>query len=189
MSIHSSTSNPVRRRPAAAVITVAITLMFAALAISALAFAAPKPAQKAPVWPPPISAEEMTLLSEVREIAVTLRAPCCPELTVAQHDSPTTLLMKKEIREMLLAGKGRGEIVSALAGKYGDVILGTSTTPILMWALYGAPVALSLLLVWLLTRMVRGRKDRTPELLHLEDEIWERRMRKEDERKGLRKVS
>ncbi len=152
---------------------VAFVLGIAAVAVLASAiWAAASPKQKAAQWPPLVSVEEMELLKQVRVIALTLRAPCCPELSVAQHDSPQTLAMKRDIREMLVQGKGRSAIVSALVEKYGDSIVGGSSGQGWGWAMYVAPPALALLLVVLLGRFMATRRGKSPQVLHLQDDRW-----------------
>jgi len=147
-----------------------LALLATALAATALALAAPQPKAKAAQWPPPVSAEEMELQRQVREIAVTLRAPCCPELTVAQHDSPVTLEMKKTMHDMLEQGKSRRQVVNALAEKYGPVIFPKPKIATMDVLLYGAPPLLALLLVWAIWKHLRLR--RRPEVLHLNDDRW-----------------
>jgi cytochrome c-type biogenesis protein CcmH/NrfF len=148
----------------------ALTLLAALLAVTAFTFAAAaKPAPKAAVWPPPVPAEELDMQRQVREIALTLRAPCCPTLTVAQHDSPVTLEMKREIREMIVQGKSRRQIVNALVAKYGKGILPPAVAASDL-AIYGGLAALAIVLIWAVASHIRGR--RMPEVLHLGDDRW-----------------
>jgi cytochrome c-type biogenesis protein CcmH/NrfF len=113
------------------------------------------------------AASEKEIQKEVREIASLLRAPCCPSLTVSQHNSPTTMKMKREIAEMLRAGKSRNAIIKELKATYGDEI----APPLIptLWVPYlliGGPVIglglLALLGYWLLKR------ERSPTVLHME---------------------
>ncbi|MBI3447456.1 MAG: cytochrome c-type biogenesis protein CcmH [Acidobacteria bacterium] len=149
----------------------AFVLLAAVVVATTLAYPATKPAPKPATWPPQISAEEMDVLKQVREIAVTLRSPCHPELTVAQHDSPVTLAMKAEIREMIVAGKGRRAIVAALVDKYGAGILPKeiATTDL---ALIAGVSIFALILLWAVWSHLRTRK--RPEVLHLADARWEK---------------
>jgi cytochrome c-type biogenesis protein CcmH/NrfF len=142
-------------------------MLAALLAFTTLSFPA-KPAPKPAQWPPALTAEEMDLERQVREIAVTLRAPCCPELTLAQHDSPVTMEMKARIKEMVREGKSRRQIVNALVAKYGDVILPKAAGMETM--LYVLPPLLAVVLVWAVWRHLRSR--RKPEVLHLNDDRW-----------------
>jgi cytochrome c-type biogenesis protein CcmH/NrfF len=116
-----------------------------------------------------MSAEEQELQKKVREIALTLRAPCCPELTLAQHDSPQTLAIKREIRDMLKEGKGRGEIVSTLRARYGNAITGgivaSSWRPILI---IGGSV-LGLVVILLVARWMMFHEK---EPMHLDEGHW-----------------
>lgn len=147
----------------------AFVLLAAVVVATSLAYPAAKPAPKPATWPPQISAEELDLQRQVREIAVTLRSPCHPELTVAQHDSPVTLAMKSEIRDMIVAGKGRRAIVATLVDKYGEGILPKeiATTDL---ALIAGVSILALVLLWAVWSNLRTRK--RPEVLHLDDSRW-----------------
>ena len=93
--------------------------------------------------------DDMAIQKRIQEIGLKLNAPCCPNLTVAQHESPTTLQMKKEIRAMLLGGKTEGEILDAKKAKYGEAVLAES--PLGGWKLWtivgGALVALALVIL------------------------------------------
>jgi cytochrome c-type biogenesis protein CcmH/NrfF len=147
-----------------------LAAVLAALAVTTLTFPAAKPAAKAAQWPPPVSAEEMDLQRQIRDIAVDLRAPCCPELTVAQHDSPVTIEMKKLMHDMLQQGKSRRQIVSALQEKYGDVIFPKSKIAGTDLLLYVGVPGLVLAIVWAVWWHLRSR--RKPEVLHLADDRW-----------------
>jgi cytochrome c-type biogenesis protein CcmH/NrfF len=117
----------------------------------------------------PVSPEETEILEEVRAIASMLRAPCCPNLTVSQHNSPTTIKMKGEIEAMVRAGKGRSAIIAELKAEYGEVI-----APSMLPALYkpylyvGGPI-LGLLILALMGRWL-FRHERTPTVLHMVQE-------------------
>ncbi len=119
-------------------------------------------------WPPGQTPEEAMLEKQVREIAVLLRAPCCPHLNAAQHHSPETLAMKRDIREMLRAGEGRRAIINALKAKYGEQIA-PSLIPELWkpWVYWGSPVV-GLLLLVLLGRWMMSR-GKSLAVLHMEE--------------------
>ena len=111
--------------------------------------------------------EDREVQKEVREIATMLRAPCCPNLTVSQHNSPVTMKMKREITEMVKAGKGKSEIVATLRAEYGEVIA-PSIIPEL-WKPYlwvGVPIVLLALLA-LLGRWLTAH-EKAPTVLHME---------------------
>ena len=147
-----------------------LALLATTLAVMTLSFAAAKPAPKAAQWPPPVSAEEIDLIKQVREISLTMRAPCCPTLTVAQHDSPVTLEMKKRIHDMIQQGKSHRQIVNALVDKYGEVVLPPPAVAGTDLALYGGLATLALVLIWAVWTHLRG--SRKPEVLHLGDDRW-----------------
>lgn len=148
-----------------------IILVIAAVsAFTSPVWAASRPStQKGAVWPPPVSAEELDLQRQVAEIAATLKAPCCPNLTVAQHDSPTTLAMKREIHDMLKQGKGRGEIVAALKTKYGDNITGSVISTNRKLILWSGAILASLLVVAIIARFMWTHEK---EPVHLDQGHW-----------------
>lgn len=119
-------------------------------------------------WPPAQVSDEANLEKQAREIAELLRAPCCPHLNAAQHHSPETLAMRREIREMLEAGEGRRAIIKALKAKYGDQIA-PGLIPELWkpWVYWGGPVV-GLLLLVLLGRWM-GSRQKSLSVLHVEE--------------------
>lgn len=164
-----------KRHPAPSRILLAILAALAVLASATGAAGAAKPGGKAAVWPPPVSEEEMKLDKQVREIAVGLRAPCCPELTLAQHDSPLTLEMKRYMKDLLRAGKSKREVVSALEGKYGKGIYAPISAA--SWKPVVVIASPFLLLIGIVVALHVARR-RRPEVLHLEDSRWAEQARK-----------
>ena len=155
-------------RPGRTVKALAATLISLTFIVVAVTFAWPAPEQKSGQWPPPMSAEEMDLQRRVNEIAKDLKAPCCPNLTVAQHDSPTTLAIKREMHDMLKEGKSRAEIIAALKAKYGDsIVAAPAIAPWLLYTILGSIAGLGVILLvswWML------RHESEPH--HLDEGHW-----------------
>jgi len=58
-----------------------------------------------------------------REIERSLIAPCCWSQPVAQHYSEAADQIRKEVRELLAAGKSKQEILDYYVSRYGERIL------------------------------------------------------------------
>lgn len=155
-----------RARRIALVVAACLAACFAA-AISLSWSAGPEQAS------PEALAKEREVQKEVRAIGSMLHAPCCPNLTVSGHNSPTTIKMKREIAEMVRAGMGRSEIIAKLKVEYGDVIA-PSIIPALWkpYLLIGGPI-LGLGLLFLLGRWILAH-ERAPIALHMQDSADER---------------
>ncbi len=66
--------------------------------------------------PTPVSKEE-------HEIEDMLIAPCCWTQPVSQHYSEVSEKIRKEVHEMIAAGKSRDEILNHFVSQYGERIL------------------------------------------------------------------
>lgn len=60
---------------------------------------------------------------QVRYIAQSLRCPQCEWLSAWESNSESALIMREEIREMVLQGMTRDEIVGSYVVRYGESIL------------------------------------------------------------------
>ena len=60
-----------------------------------------------------------------REIEDKLIAPCCWSQPVSQHDSEASQKIKREVAEMLAAGKSQDQIIDHFVAEYGERILVT----------------------------------------------------------------
>jgi len=96
---------------------------------------------------------------QTRYVALTheLRCMQCQNESIA--DSPVDLAadLRREVREMLLAGKSDEEVRAWMAARYGEFIL---FRPRFSWRnawLWGAPGALLLIGAFVVWRVVRGR--------------------------------
>jgi cytochrome c-type biogenesis protein CcmH len=58
-----------------------------------------------------------------REIEDKLIAPCCWSQPVSQHDSEASRKIKREVAEMLAAGKSQDQIIEHFVSEYGERIL------------------------------------------------------------------
>jgi cytochrome c-type biogenesis protein CcmH len=69
------------------------------------------------------SAAAADLEAEAKLIEEKLMAPCCMTNTVAVHESGVSYQMRRQIREMLAAGRGEAEILDFYVDEYGPQIL------------------------------------------------------------------
>jgi cytochrome c-type biogenesis protein CcmH len=76
------------------------------------------------VWAVPSSGPQPAPVSEKeREIEDLLIAPCCWTQPVSQHYSEAAETIRKEVHEMVAAGKSRDEILNYYVSRYGERIL------------------------------------------------------------------
>jgi cytochrome c-type biogenesis protein CcmH len=94
--------------------------------------------------------------TEAHGIDQLLMAPCCWGGTVAEHSSEASMNVKREVREMLAAGKSRAEILAAFERKYGERVLAmpkASAFGVWVWILPVVLLAAGLAFVtWVLRR-------------------------------------
>lgn len=85
-----------------------------------------------------------------------MRCPKCQNQNLAGSDSPISADLRRELYEMIKAGKSDKEIVDFMVDRYGDFILYRPRVTPVTYALWGAPVALlvigSITLIMILRR-------------------------------------
>ena len=69
------------------------------------------------------SAGAFSAADPAREIEDKLIAPCCWSQPVSQHDSEASEKIKREVVEMLAAGKSQDQIIEHFVAEYGERIL------------------------------------------------------------------
>jgi len=87
-----------------------------------------------PVWAEPV--KEDPLDREVLEIAKDLRCTVCQNQPVAESNADLAKDMRQIIREQLVAGKSREEIMDYFVARYGDYVLmkpPTERAGLLLW--------------------------------------------------------
>ena len=73
--------------------------------------------------PPSVARSQEDLEQEVRQIASLLRCPVCQNLSVADSPSELAQEMRGLIKERLLKGESREEVVAYFVSKYGEWVL------------------------------------------------------------------
>jgi cytochrome c-type biogenesis protein CcmH len=85
-----------------------------------------------------------------------MRCPKCQNQNLAGSDSPISADLRRELYEMIKAGKSDKEIVDFMVARYGDFILYRPRVTPVTYALWGAPIALlvigSIVLIMILRR-------------------------------------
>lgn len=105
----------------------------------------------------PVELDDPALQARYRALSHELRCMQCQNQSIA--DSPVGLAgdLRREVRELLLAGKTDAEIRDHLVARYGDFIL---FRPQFAWRnawLWGAPVVLMGIGGFVAFRILRGR--------------------------------
>jgi cytochrome c-type biogenesis protein CcmH len=135
-----------------------VPALLLAAAVQAGAQTASAPAAAAPVDP--------VLEARVMRIAAELRCLVCQNQTIADSHADLALDLRRQTREMLLAGKSEQDVLDFMTQRYGDFVLyrpPVKSTTLLLWA--GPAV---LLVVGALTLVVVLRRRR-----NLPDEAFE----------------
>ena len=106
-----------------------------------------------PVWAEPV--QEDPLDRAVLEIAKDLRCAVCQNQPVAESNSDLAKDMRQIIREQLVAGKSRDEIVDYFVARYGDYVLmkpPTERAGLLLWIVPPLLLVTLALLSWVFLR-------------------------------------
>jgi len=81
--------------------------------------------------------------AEVRQLELSIIAPCCWHQPVATHNSPIALQIRQEIRESLAQGKTPDQIKAEYVRKYGERILAVPPRNAFNQFLWIIPIAAS----------------------------------------------
>jgi cytochrome c-type biogenesis protein CcmH len=91
-----------------------------------------------------------------------MRCPKCQNQNLAGSDSPISADLRRELYEMIKAGKSDKEIVDFMVDRYGDFILYRPRVTPVTYALWGAPIALLVTGLIVLIMILRHRRSITP---------------------------
>ncbi len=111
-----------------------------------------------PVWAvDPIELDDPVLQQRYRALTQELRCMQCQNQSIA--DSPVGLAgdLRREVRELLLAGASDQAIRDHLRDRYGDFILFRPDLNARTAWLWAAPFVLLMAGVWVAVRVIRGR--------------------------------
>ena len=82
--------------------------------------------------------------AQIKKVEKRLLAPCCYTQSIAEHGSDIAVQMRREVTEMVAAGKSESEIVEHYRNIYGDRIL-IVPDGLTGRILFGLPVAMAVL--------------------------------------------
>jgi len=115
----------------------------------------------------PVAAEEAAPLAadpvaekRLLELSNELRCLVCQNQTIADSNAELAVDLRREIRGMIQAGKTNPEIIDFMVVRYGDFVLyrpPVKGTTLLLW---GGPLALMLVGIFILARYLRQRAKR-----------------------------
>jgi cytochrome c-type biogenesis protein CcmH/NrfF len=94
--------------------------------------------------------------NEYQDVASELRCPTCTGLSVLDSDAAFSIQIKNEVKEQLVAGKHKDEILTFFTDRYGPWILRAPPTRgvhLLAWIVPIATLILGPLVLWLFVWM------------------------------------
>lgn len=97
-------------------------------------------------------------------LAYELRCPKCQNQNLADSNSPIAADLRKEVYDMLLAGRSDTEIMNFMVDRYGEFVLYRPRVNSLTYALWFGPIVFLLIGGFVVFTLVR-RKDTEPEQL------------------------
>ncbi len=104
---------------------------------------------------------DATFDARLRSLEEELRCLVCQNQTLADSNAPLAEDLRREVRELAVAGKSDEQIKEYLVARYGDFVLYRPPVKTTTWLLWFGPFALLLGggVLWALILRRRGRKD------------------------------
>jgi cytochrome c-type biogenesis protein CcmH len=109
------------------------------------------------------SAKEAALAADpvaekrLQALSKELRCLVCQNETIADSNAELAVDLRREIRGMIADGRSDGEILNFMVTRYGDFVLYRPPVKAVTLLLWGGPVALLLLAIFLLVSYLRRR--------------------------------
>ncbi|GAA5171462.1 cytochrome c-type biogenesis protein [Viridibacterium curvum] len=107
----------------------------------------------------PLAATDPVVEARVMKLAETLRCLVCQNQSIAESNADLANDLKRQVREMIAAGKSDDEIRDYMVERYGDFVLydpPVKTSTLLLW---GGPATLLLLALGGFALTVRARRN------------------------------
>jgi cytochrome c-type biogenesis protein CcmH len=101
------------------------------------------------------AAEDKNISAKAREIEDQLIAPCCWTQPVSEHYSEVSDKIRKEVLQMVAAGKSRDEILDIFVSQYGERILASPRAQGFNTLVYVLPWLALVLGAWLLILLLK----------------------------------
>lgn len=115
-------------------------------------------AREAALAADPVAEKRLQALSK------ELRCLVCQNETIADSNAELAVDLRREIRGMIADGRSDGEILDFMVTRYGDFVLYRPPVKGVTLLLWGGPIALLLIGVFLLVSYLRRRARRLAEL-------------------------
>ena len=115
---------------------------------------------------PELDARYQALIREVRCLV-------CQNQTIADSNADLASDLRREIREMVVAGASDAEIADFLVARYGDFVLYRPPLQPNTWALWGGPAAMVLIGLIVFVRVMRSRSGQPLDDAELDEERGE----------------
>ncbi len=160
-----------------------------------MAFIQPLPASAEMLATQDSTQQVRTVTTEdVREIAKLLIAPCCWSETADMHQSQAARQVREQIRQLLMQGYTKQQILDAFEQAYGERILAKPHARgfnLLVWVLPGVVLVVSMIGAWKFLKRIQvtppesaGSKIRTPRQTERDRAYLERVDKELDEIEG-----
>lgn len=104
---------------------------------------------------PPI--EDPVVREQYEELIREVRCLVCQNQTIADSNAPLAADLRREIREMMVAGSSTEQVTQFLTARYGDFVLYRPPLRPTTWALWAAPAVLVGLGLLVFARVLRQR--------------------------------
>jgi cytochrome c-type biogenesis protein CcmH len=101
------------------------------------------------------AAEDKNISAKAREIEGQLIAPCCWTQPVSEHYSEVSDKIRREVLQMVAAGKSRDEILDYFVSQYGERILASPRAKGFNTLVYILPWLALVLGAWLLILLLK----------------------------------
>jgi cytochrome c-type biogenesis protein CcmH len=106
--------------------------------------------------------DDPALQARYERLARELRCLQCRSETIADSNAPLAADLRRQLRELIAAGRSDDEIIDFMQARYGDYVLYRPPVTPTTWLLWAAPVLL-LLVGGLAAGVVIARKSRLPD--------------------------
>jgi cytochrome c-type biogenesis protein CcmH len=101
--------------------------------------------------------------ARLKSLESQLRCLVCQNQTLAESEAPLAADLRKEVRELAVAGKSDDDIRAYLVARYGDFVLYKPPLEPITWLLWFGPFALLAAAAATWFRVLRGRtREATP---------------------------